>query len=342
MSKISTKTAETELTVSAPAYLDLFDELSRRGYLSEQDVDINRSDYLNPEVRVPLKDHDALWQMASNAGAPEHIGLLVGQQVNTEAKGLLSYLIAYSQDVKEGLSFYEKHISLMNEAEKMQLEFHSWGLRILFTSTGQAQLTNAHERLLSGLVAWGRELTAKDICPIRVSFTHAQPSYLEEYERVFGCETLFDQDQLFMDLRAEDLALKFVSSSVYMKQVMVNQIEQFKQTYIPDNNLITKVQCIILKNLTTGNFTADFVAQNLNMSRQSLHRRLKQHDVNFRELLEDTRKQEAINRLANDKYNIDNIGLDLGFKDTSSFYRAFKSWFDMTPGEYRQQVMLDR
>ncbi|MGR6870988.1 AraC family transcriptional regulator ligand-binding domain-containing protein [Pseudomonas sp. HK3] len=340
-SNMHTTSAGAPLTVSAPAYLDLYDELLRRGYVSDDDTQITRDECLNPEMRIPLASHDALWQLAKQAGAPDNIGLLVGGQVNAEAKGLLSYLIGYSQDVKEALSLYEKHISLMNEGESMQLQSYPWGLRITFLSALESSNTiSATERLLSGLLTWGRQLTGQDITPIKVRFSHAQPDYINEYKKAFGCEMLFDEPQSSIDLAIEYLDLKIRSSSEYMKNVMMKQIEQFKRQTLCLDEFTDQVQTIISSNLESGRFTADYVAQELKMSRQSLHRKLKQHDINFRLLLEDIRKQSAVKQLTDNNVSIESIGLKLGFKDASAFYRAFKAWFGVTPGQYRKHLNL--
>jgi AraC-like DNA-binding protein len=42
--------------------------------------------------------------------------------------------------------------------------------------------------------------------------------------------------------------------------------------------------------------------------------------------------------LANKDLSLLDVSLQLGFSESSTFYRAFKRWQNVTPGEYRQQL----
>ena len=48
------------------------------------------------------------------------------------------------------------------------------------------------------------------------------------------------------------------------------------------------------------------------------------------------RKEKVVHFLISDQHIFDEISEALGFKEPSAFYRAFKSWFNMTPNKYRQ------
>lgn len=62
----------------------------------------------------------------------------------------------------------------------------------------------------------------------------------------------------------------------------------------------------------------------------------KKESSNFQKILNDTRKELAQYYLGNSVIPPGEISYLLGYQDSNSFLRAFKSWTGMTPGEYRE------
>ncbi|MDP1194471.1 helix-turn-helix transcriptional regulator, partial [Klebsiella pneumoniae] len=56
-------------------------------------------------------------------------------------------------------------------------------------------------------------------------------------------------------------------------------------------------------------------------------------------LLDDTRRELAEQYLAQPSMTLLEIAYLLGFADPSNFFRAFRRWFDVTPGEYRTLLL---
>jgi AraC-like DNA-binding protein len=79
------------------------------------------------------------------------------------------------------------------------------------------------------------------------------------------------------------------------------------------------------------------VAKELGMSERTLQRRITEEGMTFRQLLNDTRKELIREYLSDDSVEITDAAFLVGFENTNSFYRAFRSWEGKTPAEWRTE-----
>lgn len=88
--------------------------------------------------------------------------------------------------------------------------------------------------------------------------------------------------------------------------------------------------------------TAEQVARALGLSRRSLQRRLAEQGPTFAELLESTRRTLARGYLGDPALSLAEIAFLLGYREQSSFFRAFKRWYGQTPAGYRLGLAIER
>ena len=77
------------------------------------------------------------------------------------------------------------------------------------------------------------------------------------------------------------------------------------------------------------------MASSLNLSVRSLQRKLSDENTNYKHLLDETRRELAMNYLGNSRLTINEITYLLGFSDPSNFTRAFRRWQGESPSNYR-------
>lgn len=90
--------------------------------------------------------------------------------------------------------------------------------------------------------------------------------------------------------------------------------------------------------LPSGQSSIDEVATRMAMSTRSLLRHLKKESASYKEILNVTRKELAQHYLVKSTISPGEISFLLGYQDSNSFIRAFKSWTGRTPGEYRRPL----
>ena len=325
-------------SVSAPAFLDLYDALLEQNVkISSSSLGFNREELLNLEMRIPASMQTMLWEIAKKQGAPDHIGLIVGQKINKDAQGMLSHLIYCAEDLHEALSLYERFLPAMSENERVEIKSTSIGCRIQFYGEADPErcLSNI-ERSVSSVLTWGRHLTGEKITPVRVGFRHKRPDYAAEYIKTFGQQVMFEQPMDFIEIDQLTLSRAVKTANPYVKDVLTHHVDKFVKGLKKNNSLCSKVKILLCESLYMGDESSTLIADKLNMSRQTLHRKLKRYGVNYRALLEEVRKEKAVEYLCDDGLTLDDVSGRLGFKEPSSFYRAFKSWFDESPGNYRK------
>ncbi len=109
-----------------------------------------------------------------------------------------------------------------------------------------------------------------------------------------------------------------------------------------DEGLATYVKSLLAKTIGEEFPNATEVAEYFNMSVTTLHRRLGNEGVSFQSLKNESRMEAAIHYLNCPDISTATISDLLSFENPSTFFRAFKKWTGMPPGEYRRQLMEKR
>ncbi|MDZ7923191.1 MAG: helix-turn-helix domain-containing protein [Marinagarivorans sp.] len=78
------------------------------------------------------------------------------------------------------------------------------------------------------------------------------------------------------------------------------------------------------------------VADDLNLSKRTLQRRLQQQDISFADLRDQVRFHYSVDYLVKQHMSIDTISASLDFSDRTSFTNAFKRWTGLSPSTFRK------
>jgi AraC-like DNA-binding protein len=101
--------------------------------------------------------------------------------------------------------------------------------------------------------------------------------------------------------------------------------------------------CRLLNALLPGGYPRiEDVAQLLQTSPRTLQRRLNAAGVSYSDLVERCRRQTACEALRFTQGSIRDIAASLGYRDVSSFSRAFRRWTGTAPRTWRNQRLGQR
>lgn len=142
-----------------------------------------------------------------------------------------------------------------------------------------------------------------------VHVTHPDPSYRDEYERIFRAPIVFG----ILSNHAEALLAELES------QVVRGRVER-----------------VLMPVVHTGDINMDFAASKLGVHRQTLYRKLKAEGVTFEQLLDQLRRRLALDYLRARKVSVNETAYLVGFSDPAAFSRAFKRWTGFSPLKYRK------
>lgn len=99
-----------------------------------------------------------------------------------------------------------------------------------------------------------------------------------------------------------------------------------------------RIKHALIEALPGGATSLNDMARRMHVSKRSLQRKLNEEGTSFQELLSETRRELSERYLSDSELSVPEISYLLGFRDTSSFFRAFQGWTGMTPAAFRDQT----
>ena len=77
-------------------------------------------------------------------------------------------------------------------------------------------------------------------------------------------------------------------------------------------------------------------AESIGISVRTLQRRLEEHQLNYSQLVDKVRFDQAVKLLQDPTHQLIDIAFELGYTDAANFTRAFKRWTGVSPREFRR------
>lgn len=293
------------------------------------------------ESVVTVEQYYALWQAYSDIIGDMELGMLQLPKVFETTQYPPSVLAAYhARDYRDALKRMERYKE-MCPPEKLRIveQGANCVIEVAWLDTEQAGPALLVGTTLAFLLELGRRGTGYPIKAKLVEFTHAfgQVEALEEY---FGCFIHIGAKRNRLTLHSEDLDRHFTSYNAELLEILTPVLEQTLDEQRSSHSVTEIVKWILKRNLTGERLDIQDVASELGMSERTLQRRLTDEKTSFKELLKKARHEQARQYLANPALDIKEVAFLVGYKDQSSFYRAFRSWEGETPLNWRAEHAL--
>jgi AraC-like DNA-binding protein len=164
-----------------------------------------------------------------------------------------------------------------------------------------------------------------------IHFTHAEPGYRAEYDRIFGSPLVFCSNRNAMLIEEEFLLVRLPASNPYLAQVLSKHAEALLKRLENSKTIRGRVESLLIPSLHTEPAGMQTIAGKMGLSRQTLSRRLKAEGVTFEKVLDELRRGMALHYLREEKVSVNEAAYLLGFSEPAAFSRAFKRWTGASP-----------
>ena len=179
-----------------------------------------------------------------------------------------------------------------------------------------------------------RELSLAGVSVTAVEFQGPPPEYADLIEKTCGLKAIYNSPRNAMMIKLSNMDKPLPTFDATLVRMLDEQCQMQLQRR-QKTGLAEQVRKQLLGSLGLV-ATLDDVASTLAMSPRSLRRKLEQENTNFRSIVDEERRQIAIQLLTCSNMILDELAIHIGYTDTASFTRAFRRWTGCSPGEYRK------
>lgn len=262
----------------------------------------------------------------------------VGQAMKMDDYGVLGLSWKTCSKAREIFERCERYFKLLSDTYvfKVQEEGNLSHVH-LNRDAYRAGVARSNESTFSATVVVMRAITETDISPVSVSFKHRPPDDLRDYEEAFRCPVHFEQSINAITYKTSDLDTRTAKADLSINQFLVARVEEeTKGIEINPNQIATEVELLIQNALPSGIPSIKELSSHIGMSNRTLTRRLAEHGVTFRDLIQKTQKRLSKDLLKGSDRSVAEIAFQTGFSEQSAFNRAFKRWTGLSPVEFRK------
>lgn len=304
-------------------------------------VDNDLEGLMDENLMYPANTYNQVIEKAVELTGDPCFGLHLGESLSLSAAGLIVQIAQSSRTVKEALSYMVEFANLGCSALPFSLleQKEEWELSIQPNPLWQEQSPASVRHTMDGMIIFTiREfhtLTRQKYFPLRIHFTRSRPERFMEYERLLHCPVRYEQELDAIYLDKDQVAEPVVTNDYQLLKILVKYAEEKLQQLQLEQGFKTVVKQAILGQANPSFPTVEQVAMNLNLSTRTLQRRLSDEGYSFKSLLDELRRDLALDYLGNPSLSVKQIAYLLDYAEPSSFIRSFKRWEGISPSNYR-------
>jgi AraC-like DNA-binding protein len=304
------------------------------------------SDHLaEPDNRVPFANYNSMMEAAIEMCDEPALALQFGEAVRLKDISILGH-VGHAETAEQARQQANRYRCLaVDDGNDQRLEFvpEDGNVWLKFAGVLYSENQLFTESVLARCVCDGRACDGtrhnkRWPRPKAIRFTHAEPSYRAEYDRIFDMPLEFNSSMNAVMFGEELLSVRVAPPNEYISRLVNREAEALLQRLDNSTMMRGRVEELLMPMLHTGTANVEIVAGKLGVSRQTLFRKLKTEGVTFEEILDSLRYKMALRFLKDEKITVNETAYRVGFSDAAAFSRAFKRWSGASPGLRRKRI----
>ncbi|WP_390616184.1 AraC family transcriptional regulator [Maricurvus nonylphenolicus] len=299
--------------------------------------DINPELFEDSQYRISHEKLMHMWEAAGELSHDPDFGLHLGAKAPTPAFNAAGYLAMTSKNLREAIESFDKYIKLYTDSGRVTLEegkdISKLSANFLSDCEPNRQHTDFWQvfiyRCFNSIVGW--ELPLEE-----AGFQYRKPDETSSYDQIFKCDLKFNQKENYLCFPTVYLDYQTIGSDAALHKV--HEMQAVQQLHaLTEIGILNKVKRAVFESLPDKDIELQDVADMLNLTSRTVQRNLASEGTTFKKLVDEARRDYTIAEIEGTEFTVAEVAYRLGYKDLSSFYRAFKRWTGTTPVEYRER-----
>lgn len=301
-------------------------------------VGLDRADLSRPDGFMPCADFARILEEAARATGDECFGLHFGEHYQPKNIGPFIYVVLNSPTIAAALDNIIRYLRVHNAAAEVTVTTEGPRTFLRQTLIGVPVEDARQQSEYSVAVALNtiRMMVGSRWVPMEVQFAHQPPRQTSEHLRVFGAPVSFAAPTNALVFDPEFVERQVPSADERLYPIMRRYLEQVLQEMPRETDELASVRRAVGEIMREGDPKLADVARKIALSPRTLQRRLKEQGLDFKGLVDDTRRRFSLNYLKDPQHTLTEIAYLLGYSEVSAFNRAFKRWTGTTPVSYRR------
>src|ERR1043166_7061294 len=293
-----------------------------------------------PAARVQTEKISRLWELAAARSGNPAIGIAQPHVVRAASFDVVGYAMMSCADLHAAFERLIRYLLILSDTFTMTMSEEPAGYRVTFVLFGGDRPVPPQrvESIVVTLIAFCRWIGGRDVRPLAIELPFPPPADPAPYSAAFRCPVTFDAPRNSLLFARTDMSAALPTSNPQLAELHERYAGDYLR-HFDHAQTSYRAREVIVRHLPDGEPRRDEVAGELRMSERTLQRRLEEEKTSFVELLDRTRRELAEQYLGRLQLSLAQAAYLLGFADQSSFFRACKRWFDVSPGQYRSQLL---
>ena len=290
-----------------------------------------------PRVLLNTEELFALWRAIGEVSANPAIGLLLGTETKTERFHPIGLAALSTENFGSAIDQMARYKQLTCPEEILQeRDDDEWSIQFRWLLADEIEPPVLNECCFAWVLSIARHGTGMRLSPLRVEFVQPR-AQVKTLERHFACPVVSGAARNAIVFRAADAQRPFVTRNAELLGMLAPQFEKELRQENGDENFIERVRVAIQQKLAGRRPNIEDIADALHISSRTLQRRLQDEGASFQRVLEEARHQLARRYLNNSVLELNEAAYLLGYEDSSSFVRAFRTWEGIPPARWREE-----
>lgn len=286
-----------------------------------------------PAQRITLEQGLEPWRRLPAATGDATIGLSLADGAGITAFHHLGVAFASAPHLLAAVQSFARYFPYLCQAAHV-FEYSLHGETVIGWEDGAGQPPHAlRDYVLAELVRALREFGWQPVVPVRVEISGLDPDLSGAYRWAFGCPIRAGGYSSRIVLETASLAVPLRGSNPNLHHQVCLRLKADEGT---GQSISRRVSGTLEDLLDRGETRIETVASQLQTHVRTLQNGLAAEGFRYSELLRRVRQRRAVQLLCEADIPVRSIAHALGYGDSTSFQRAFREWFGVTPTAFRE------